>query len=394
MARFLFVSLPLRGHLDWGGMLNTAATLAQRGHVVTWASGPAVQPAVGEAGVSFVPLAATGWRDQPPLPAGLPAIERDLLRRQRGLDAWLSPEGVLPAYEELRRLVAAWQPDLIVAEPYAAAAALAAEATGVPLAVCGRPALPDPEQPMATPAGQRVAHLCRQAAVSGRYWDLARGQMRSPLLHLDFFTRRWYADLPTIAPQTRFVGGPALVSRQPPLDPPTVLITLGSLFTQDVDFFRIAAEAVFLEGGQPLVVAGQPDVTPDAALIAALPAGAEVRKWVDFAATLPRLAAIVHHGGVGTTHAALRHGLPQIAVPHAGDQQVQAGRITQAGVGFGVRPADFTIAHARWLTRRALWDEGLSAKCRAWRDELDRLGGAPAAADACEQATHRSSFVV
>lgn len=394
MARFLFVSLPLRGHLDWGGMLNTAATLAHRGHVVAWASGLAAQSAVADAGVPLIALNATGWRDQPPLPAGLPAAQHDLLRRQRGLDAWLSLDSVLPAYEELRRLVAAWQPDLIVAEPYVAAAALAAEATEVPLAVCGRPALPDQDGQTAAAAGQRVSQLCRQTAASGRYWDLTRGQMRSPLLHLDFFTRGWYADLPAVEPQTRFVGGLAAVARHTPLDPPAVLITLGSLFTQDVDFFRTAAEAVFLEGGQPLVVTGQPDATPDPAWVAGLPAGAEVRSWVDFPATLPRLAAIVHHGGVGTTHAALRHGLPQVAVPHAGDQHVQAGRITQAGVGFGVRPADFSLANARWLIRQALWDERLRTRCSAWRDELDRLGGAPAAADACEQATHRSSFVV
>ncbi len=32
MTRFLFVSLPLTGHLDWGGMLATAAVLSRRPH--------------------------------------------------------------------------------------------------------------------------------------------------------------------------------------------------------------------------------------------------------------------------------------------------------------------------------------------------------------------------
>jgi UDP:flavonoid glycosyltransferase YjiC (YdhE family) len=401
MARFLFVSLPLRGHLDWGGMLDTAASLAGRGHTVAWASGSAVQPAVERAGVAFLTLGATGWREQPPLPASIPSSDLAAVRRQRALDAWLGPGAVLSAFAELCDHLAAWRPDLVIAEPYAAAAALAAEATEVALAVCGRPALPGGrDAAVLSPVSQRVAQLCQQAGVAGHYWDLARGQIRSPLLHVDYFARAWYADLPAVAPQTRFVGGQAAHSvansaaRQSPAHPPTILITLGSLFNQDPAFFRIAAEAVFLEGGQPLVVAGRPADTPDPASLAALPAGAAVRTWVDFATTLPDLAAIIHHGGVGTTHAALCHGLPQVAVPHAGDQQPQAGRITQAQVGFGVRPADFTLANARWLARQVLWNTELRTHAQRWRAELAGLGGVKKAADVLEQATHQDSFVV
>ena len=61
MTRFLFVSLPLAGHLDWGGMLATAAALAQNpNHQVAWASGPQVATAVGRAGVEFVNLPSHG----------------------------------------------------------------------------------------------------------------------------------------------------------------------------------------------------------------------------------------------------------------------------------------------------------------------------------------------
>jgi UDP:flavonoid glycosyltransferase YjiC (YdhE family) len=213
------------------------------------------------------------------------------------------------------------------------------------------------------------------AGVPGGYWDLARGQVRSPLLHIDFFSRRWYADLPIIAPQTRFVGsGSARPAAGEPLDPPTVLVTLGSLFNQDPAFFRIAAEAVLLEGGQPLVVTGAVGGPPRG-----LPAGVQVQGWVDFERTLPRLAGIIHHGGVGTTHAALRRGLPQVAVPHAGDQHPQAGRITQAGVGYGVTPANFTLPAARWLARQLLESEALRQAAAAWQAALTGLGGVEAA---------------
>ncbi len=379
MTRFLFVSLPLAGHLDWGGMLATAAVLARRpAHQVAWASGPEVAVTVGRAGIEFLDLPNTGWNDQPHLPAGLPLEQLAALRQRRALNSWLDPSTILPTAARLQDVFADWRPDAIVLEPYAAAAALAAEASGLPIIVSGRPALPDPDQhPAMTPASQRIRSLCSQIGVAGRYWDLGRAQIRSPLLHVDYFSRRWYADLPAVDPQTTFAGSRRQPTPTPgPQDLPTVLITLGSLFRDDPAFFRIAAEAVMLEGGNPLVVTGvragahAADETPSG-----LPTGSDVRGWVDFDSVMPRLTGIIHHGGVGTTHAALRHGLPQIAVPHAGDQQPQAGRITQAGVGYGVRPVDFNLANARWLARQLLTNETLHTQTAAWREELQTLGG-------------------
>jgi UDP:flavonoid glycosyltransferase YjiC (YdhE family) len=47
----------------------------------------------------------------------------------------------------------------------------------------------------------------------------------------------------------------------------------------------------------------------------------------------PRMAAIVHHGGAGTTGAALRSGVPSFAVPFFGDQYFWADRTRRLGVG-------------------------------------------------------------
>ena len=53
----------------------------------------------------------------------------------------------------------------------------------------------------------------------------------------------------------------------------------------------------------------------------------------------PRMAAVVHHGGAGTTAAGLRAGVPSIITPVLGDQVFWAQRIEQLGVGFS--PASF-----------------------------------------------------
>jgi sterol 3beta-glucosyltransferase len=47
---------------------------------------------------------------------------------------------------------------------------------------------------------------------------------------------------------------------------------------------------------------------------------------------LPRVAAVVHHGGAGTTGSALRAGVPQIPTPFAGDQYAWRERAVHIGV--------------------------------------------------------------
>jgi vancomycin aglycone glucosyltransferase len=50
-------------------------------------------------------------------------------------------------------------------------------------------------------------------------------------------------------------------------------------------------------------------------------------------ALFPRVAAVVHHGGAGTTTAAARAGVPQVIVPMRYDQHYFAKRIGELGIG-------------------------------------------------------------
>ncbi len=43
-------------------------------------------------------------------------------------------------------------------------------------------------------------------------------------------------------------------------------------------------------------------------------------------------AAVIHHGGAGTTHAAVAAGVPSVVIPHVGDQPYWAARLHQLGV--------------------------------------------------------------
>ena len=47
----------------------------------------------------------------------------------------------------------------------------------------------------------------------------------------------------------------------------------------------------------------------------------------------PRMKAVVHHGGAGTTAAGLRAGVPSIIIPHGNDQFAWGRRVYELGVG-------------------------------------------------------------
>jgi UDP:flavonoid glycosyltransferase YjiC (YdhE family) len=54
---------------------------------------------------------------------------------------------------------------------------------------------------------------------------------------------------------------------------------------------------------------------------------------IPFSWLFPRVAAVVHHGGAGTTAAGLRAGVPSVIVPFFGDQPFWGQRIAKLGVG-------------------------------------------------------------
>jgi sterol 3beta-glucosyltransferase len=47
----------------------------------------------------------------------------------------------------------------------------------------------------------------------------------------------------------------------------------------------------------------------------------------------PRMAAVVHHGGAGSTAAGLRAGVPSVIIPHSLDHFAWGRRVYELGVG-------------------------------------------------------------
>ena len=159
-------------------------------------------------------------------------------------------------------------------------------------------------------------------------------------------------------------------------------MTLGSVFTDDWAFYAAGAQALARNGILPLVVIGTNPVTTEqkAALKAQLPGGTRLLNWIDFDHVFPRLSVILHHGGMGTTHAAVVHGIPQMVVPHAADQRGQARRVAQAKVGLEMSADDVRrgelVAAVKAITTTPLVLRSVEALAGSFAD----LGGPAEAA--------------
>jgi len=369
MARFWFTSAPLPGHLDWGGLLKTAQALLASGHEVIWVSEPQIGGLVTQAGVPFEPIEQTGWLWPPPPlpdPTTIPPAEAINLRYRRSLDTWLSEDLIIPAVDNLRALAdRIGAPDVIVTDPFLSAAALAAELINAPLAVGGWPAGPalDEDQllyiqrELGREGVARVQRLCEHFHLRGvNFGGGPTPSVQSPLLHISYFSDYWHQG-EAFLPQTRFVGGrvtppagdPPAWLTDIPAEQPLGLVTLGSTFTGDLGFFAWAAHALVSNGFLPIVVIGYNPMTPEekADLKHHLPGGTRLLNWVDYDHVFPRLKVIIHHGGMGTTHAAILHALPQVIVPHAADQRGQARRARQAKIGLEMNAEDIRQGQLR-----------------------------------------------
>jgi len=165
-------------------------------------------------------------------------------------------------------------------------------------------------------------------------------------------------------------------------DPP-IVFTLGSSAVGALpahEFFVESARAAALLARRAVLLVGK----NPAARPARLPAGIVAAEYAPHAIIFKRAAAVVHHGGVGTTAQALRAGHPMLVVPHAHDQPDNAFRVKNLGVARILYPKRYTSAAVAAELRPLLEDASYADRARMVQDELSREDGLRAACDSIE----------
>ncbi|WP_322511570.1 glycosyltransferase [Chloroflexus sp.] len=146
--------------------------------------------------------------------------------------------------------------------------------------------------------------------------------------------------------------------------PPPVVVSFGSMATRDGP--RIAAtvlETLRQTGQRGIVQRGWANLDPKRVSNGIYLAGEIPHDWL-----LPQAAAIIHHGGAGTTAAALRAGLPAVIVPFAADQPFWAWRAYLTGAN----PAPLPIAELSVERLSVALQQALSPQNRIRAEQIAR----------------------
>ena len=100
----------------------------------------------------------------------------------------------------------------------------------------------------------------------------------------------------------------------------------------------------------------------------------------------PRMAAVVHHGGVGTTAAGLAAGVPSIITPFFADQPFWGQRVYALGVGpQPIRRRQLTVGRLVEALERVMSDKVMREKAAALGERIRAEKGIEQAVRIIEQ---------
>jgi len=216
------------------------------------------------------------------------------------------------------------------------------------------------------------------------------GRLHSPMLTIGAWPA-WFAPVQPDWPQSVCLTGFPLYDgqSQPQLSdevakflacyPRPIVFTFGSAMVQGKAFFAASAEACRLMDRPGILLTPYTHQIPDS-----LPSLVKHFSYAPLNQLLLSVAALVHHGGVGTMAAALAAGVPQLIVPMAFDQPDNAKRITDLGLGRSMRRRAFTGSNVAALLSNLIESEECRLACQKIATRIDPCAGVIAACDAIE----------
>lgn len=154
---------------------------------------------------------------------------------------------------------------------------------------------------------------------------------------------------------------------------PPVYVGFGSMAGRNPEqYAALVLEALAKSGQRGLLLTGwgglRATSVPDSVFVA----DSAPHSWL-----FPRMAAVVHHGGAGTTAEGLRAGVPSVVVPFIVDQFFWGARVKALGVGPDPLPSKkLTADNLAFAIRAATRDPGLKQRAKAIGVDIRREDGA------------------
>ena len=408
--KILLVTLGSEG--DFRPFLALGKGLLAKGHQVAIASSDNYEAKANAAGVPFHTVGAP-WNDEEVRDVFARILrERSPLDHLRIVAEYTKHQtiGTVSAFEALLA-----DADLVVYHPLAFVAAAVARKRG--LAHASLQFAPMRRASSYSPTGHNFGSL-----VNGLIWWAALGAMRraSDASLNEVVAAAGLPPWKDVLMEASLSDALDLVAVSPALFPrdrlwPETTKLTGYLFLDEPDFAVDIELRAFVDGvapKKPLVIGFGSMLGFDAAKISEIVVNAvsdldhpvviqsgwsglaaagvlphvHVAKFVPHDWLLPRAFGMVHHGGAGTTAAAMRAGIPQAVVWHLGDQPVWGKHVHRRGLGpKPISHHDLTSARLRAQINAMLGSPSMVEAARALGEQIRKEDGVGAAVEAIER---------
>lgn len=385
------VSVPAHGHIN--PTLPLVEELTARGHRVSYATGAAMLETVEAAGAD---------------PVAVPSAEPNASKLQNGgqvtTEAMLTMmsfmrEQIVETFPALEQHFRADPPDALCVDMMTVPGRMAADVLGVP-EVGLLPSFAANEQfslhsrmseridltdPRIAEAQQEFTALAERFGANP---DVVGWHGTPADTNVVFLPKRFQLAAETFDDRFHFIGpclGRRAEQRYRPADPdaPLLFISLGTAFNNRPDIFRMCLEAFGDSGWQVAMSIGHRVGLDE---LGTIPGNVDVRPSFPQPGVLQQATAFLTHNGMGSTMEALHYGVPQAGLPQMVEQEANADRVAELGLGRRLDEQQLSPEYLRTQLDELVADEQVRANLAAMREHLRSAGGPAAGADVIEAA--------
>jgi MGT family glycosyltransferase len=375
----LFSVIPGHGHFFPN--LPLARALVESGHRVRFASSASYGTTIREhgfeavaVGLDYTQTTARGDTDDPGEVAA-------------NLMAKMFRDGPPAVLETLTEAMRADRPDVVLVDTEDFGAQVAAERVGVPagsvvngvraFSLLGRFPFDISERDRAFDRGYHgIMRRLREAAGVPDPGLLSYELPHDRTLNLcmappslEAWPLKWVSHTAhPLRPEVHSTGDPEKWLEDLPRDRPIVAVTFGTLFGSSW-LYQKAVRGALAEGARVIATTSYA-MSAESDRLVTVP-------WVSPDRLMEVSDAAIHHGGWGSTVAAIVGGLPAVVVPLAADQPAQAARLSATGAAVEVRPGPSLEADIGAALAQVLADPTFRKNTERLRDEIAAMPAAP-----------------
>jgi MGT family glycosyltransferase len=256
---------------------------------------------------------------------------------------------------------------------------------------------------------ERMAHMLAAAAAGTTEYQQIRAELKQTYgieLPEPFQLMQWAGALNIVYTSKEFQAhseqyddryifvGPSIMHRPNPVpfpferldDRPLIYISLGSIFNDRPDFYRLCVETFEHTPYQVVMVVPN---RVDATELGIPPENFIVQPYVPQLELFPRVSVFVTHGGMSSVQEALSFGVPLVVVPQMLEQAATARRIVELGAGAMLSHEELTGSILRATVEQVMTDATFRHNSQKISASLKAAGGYQRAADEIQAFVNR-----